>query len=284
MLNPVSEQPSTATSAVLEARQLHFSYGASQAVLHGLDFAIMAGEVVSLLGTNGCGKSTLMRLLLGLLTPAQGSICLHGKPLQRYSRTELAQHIAWVPQSQPMPFPYKVADLVAMGRLPQRGLFQRLQAEDHQLIHNTLQRLGIVHLSDRLVSELSGGQQQLCLIARALVQQASIILLDEPVTGLDYGNQWRLLQLIRELGQQGVSIIKTSHYPDHAVGIADRVVMMEQGRVFCDGSPQQVLTPANLQRLYGLPVQVIPLFNEQLAILPVLAARQHPLSQPASSG
>jgi len=239
-------------------------------VLTDIGMTLRAGEVVSLLGANGSGKSTLLRLLLGFLAPATGRMQLLGRDYNSWRRVELAKVMAYVPQSQQVPFPYRVWDLVAMGRVAQRGIYQAYRSEDRESVNQVLERLGIRHLSERVYNELSGGQQQLCLIARALVQQPQILLLDEPVTGLDYGNQWRLLSLIRQLADSGMAVIKTSHYPDHVVGISDRVLVLKQGRIQVQGKPQDVITARTLHDIYQLQVDVMHTADGRLLFVPEL--------------
>lgn len=258
---------------LLEVRDLHFGYGRyrgdeRQTVLRGIELQVMPGEVIALLGANGGGKSTLLRLLLGLLQPVRGEIRLTGQRYERWSRREIARRVAYVPQSQPVPFPYRVRDLVAMGCIARRGLYRRLTRDDEQAVSVALARLGIESLSEHNYAELSGGQQQLCLIARALAQRAPLIVLDEPVSGLDYGNQWRLLGLIGELRREGYTFIKSTHYPEHALGIASRVLLLQGGRILSQGPPQQVINPESMRRLYDLEVGLHPLVDGRTALVP----------------
>ncbi len=261
---------------LLEALDVHFAYGRAggrpggHAVLQGIDLQVMPGEVIALLGANGGGKSTLLRLLLGLLQPARGEVWLGGRRYRRWSRPEIARRVAYVPQSQLVPFPYRVRDLVALGCIARRGLYRRLNHDDDNTVSAALERLQIESLAERNFAELSGGQQQLCLIARALAQRAPLIVLDEPITGLDYGNQWRLLGLIGELSREGYTFIKSTHYPEHALSIASRVLLLQQGRILAQGTPQQVITPDTLRRLYGLEVALHPLADGRTALLPDL--------------
>ncbi len=270
------------SAPLLSARGLRYAYpsGRGQPVLAGVDLDIRAGEVLALLGANGCGKSTLLKLLLGLLTPLAGEVRLGGQLLSRWRRRDIARQVAYVPQIQAVPFPYRVRDLVALGRIPQRGLYGGLRATDHRAVAEALARLGIESLADRIYTELSGGQRQLCLIARALAQEASLIIMDEPVTGLDYGNQWRLLALVQALAAEGRAFIKSTHYPDHALGAASRALLLHQGQVVAEGPPAAVVTPANIERLYGLTVSLHPTPSGALALTPSLAGRPQGAGSP----
>lgn len=246
--------PAAPAAPLLAVADLHYAYHPGRQVLAGVGLAVAAGEVVALLGANGSGKSTLLKLMLGLLPSQRGAVLLDGRPLAAWSRREVARRLAYVPQSQAMPFPYRVRDLVALGRIARRGLFERLNRDDHGVVDAAMARLGIVDLAERPYTELSGGQRQLCLIARALAQEAPVIVMDEPATGLDYGNQWRLLALVRELAAEGRTFLQTTHHPEHALGGASRVVMLHGGRVIEDGTPDQVVTPDHVRRLYDLGV------------------------------
>ncbi len=262
------------TKPLLMAEGLGFRYGSGgPPVLAGVSLQINSGETLALLGANGSGKSTLLRLLLGLTQPQSGSITLAGRPLPAWSRREIARHIAYVPQSQAAPFPYRVRDLVALGRIAHRGLYASMTRADHQAVAAAMERLDITPLAHRIFTELSGGQRQLCLIARALAQEAPLIVMDEPITGLDYGNQWRLLALVRELAAEGRAFIKSTHHPEHALGAATRVILLHRGRLAADGTPEAVVTPANIRCLYGIEVSLQPTPAGPLALIPELARR-----------
>jgi len=253
--------------SLLAASALHFSYG-NRPVLQGMDLEVHAGEVLALLGANGSGKSTLMRLLLGLLKPAAGVVSLEGRPMTRWSRREIACRVAYVPQSQHVPFPYRVREFVALGRIPRGGLFGRMSRHDQQVVEKALERLAIGHLAERIFTQLSGGQRQLCLIARALVQEAPVIVMDEPDTGLDYGNQWRLISLVRELSREGWAFILSTHHPEHALNGATRALLLHAGRMVANGDPAKVVSAAHIDRLYGLRVNCHKLADGQVVLIP----------------
>jgi iron complex transport system ATP-binding protein len=247
--------PPGGTPACLAGRDLRFARrGRSPAheVLRGASLALHPGELLALLGANGAGKSTLLRLLLGLLRPDSGEVLLDGRPLAGWQRREQARRMAYVPQNHMPPFPYTVRDVAALGRLPHRGLLRAAQGADHQRVDEVLQQLGLSALAARPYTEVSGGERQLVLIARALVQGATILLLDEPASGLDYGNQLRLLERLRALADDGHAVLFTTHHPDHARAAADRVALLHRGRIGAEGAPGDVLTDAALGELYGL--------------------------------
>lgn len=241
----------------LEARDLGYDYGRRR-VLERIDLTVGAGEVLALLGPNGAGKSTLLRCLLGLLPPARGTVSLGGRPLASYPRRELARHLAYVPQAHVAPFPYTVRQVVALGRLPHAGPWAAPSAADRDKVDALLLRLRIAHLAERPYTEVSGGERQLALIARALAQEARVVVMDEPVTGLDYGNQWRLLLLVRELADEGLAFVISTHTPEHALYAASRVALLHGGHLLADGPPAEAVTPVRIAQLYGLDVAAHP--------------------------
>ncbi|MBD3801218.1 MAG: ABC transporter ATP-binding protein [Campylobacterales bacterium] len=240
---------------IIEVKNLTFSYPAHQ-VLKKMNFALYPGEVVSLLGPNGCGKSTLIRLMLGLMR-GSGDIRLDGAPLARYSHREIAQHIAYIPQHHSVPFNYTVAEMVMMGRAAKLGFFAQPGKRDREVAMEALRTVGIDGLASRPFGQLSGGQKQMVLLARALAQEVSTFIMDEPVTGLDYGNQMRLLEMISHLAGQGKTILKTTHYPDHALLVSSRVAVMHDGHMIDEGVPDAVITPEMLRRVYGVEADIV---------------------------
>ena len=245
--------PTPAAAFELTVEDVHFAYR-GRPVLRGVSLAIHPGEVVSLLGANGAGKTTLLRLLLGLSRPSTGRVCLNGKPLARYGRRELAHHLAYVPQTHITPFPYKVQEIVMLGRLPHTGLTHSPSRHDRDVVAEMLDRLGIAGLAERPYTEISGGERQLTLIARALAQGARILVMDEPVSGLDYGNQLRFLAHLRALAADGYSVVKATHHPEHALLAATRVALLCDGAIVRDGPACDVVTPATIRQLYGVEV------------------------------
>lgn len=241
------------SAAGLEARDLAFDRGARK-ILDKVALKLRRGEVLALLGANGSGKTTLLRLLMGFLTPAAGEVTLDGASLATMSRRAIAQKLAYVPQSHVAPFPYLVRDVVALGRLPHQGWFGGGdQAE--ALAGKTLARLGIAHLAERPYTELSGGERQLALLARALAQGGDYLVLDEPMAGLDYGAQMRLMRLLRDLAGEGRGVIMSTHHPEHAHWACDRAAILRQGRILAAGAPAEILDAAAIAELYGVAVE-----------------------------
>lgn len=241
--------------SLMKAEGISFRYGA-RTILQDVSLAIEKGEVLALLGPNGSGKSSLLKILLGLLVPVAGRILLDEQPITQLSRTEMARKIAYVPQAHSLSFPYLVRDVVMLGRLAHQSLFGSHSKRDFHLVTSALDQLGIRHLEQRPYTAISGGERQLVLIARALAQGAGLLIMDEPVSGLDYGNQLRLLQHIRNLACEGYTVIKSTHFPDHAFQVSNQVVLLSGGTVIAQGSPLHVMTKDVLQRLYRIELEV----------------------------
>ncbi|MDD3344634.1 MAG: ABC transporter ATP-binding protein [Sulfurospirillaceae bacterium] len=240
---------------MIEVQNLSFEY-TQKKILESIYLSIKPGGIVALLGPNGTGKSTLLKLMLGILNPSSGTILLHQHELSTYTQQQLATHMAYVPQSSMQPFAFSVFEIVLMGRISQQTLFSTYTLKDKQIVLDVLETIGILHLKDRAYNQLSGGEKQLVLIARALAQEAPLLLMDEPVSGLDYGNQLRLLEHLDVLASKGTTIIMTTHFPDHALLVASDVILIQNGKLFAQGSPRSVITEENLRALYDVNVSV----------------------------
>jgi iron complex transport system ATP-binding protein len=239
----------------LSASALDFGYP-GHVVGRGLDLALAPGEVLCVLGPNGAGKSTLFRTLLGLLPPLGGRVSAGGRDLASLTRAEIAREVAYVPQASASYFDFSLAEMVEMGRTAHLGAFARPGRRDRQIARDALERMGIAALAERPVSGVSGGERQLALIARALATEAQSLVMDEPTANLDFGNQSRVLEEVARLRDGGIAILLCSHDPDHAFQVADRVLLLERGHGFAQGSTTEILGSENLSRLYGLSVHV----------------------------
>ncbi|MBB3103102.1 ABC transporter ATP-binding protein [Azomonas macrocytogenes] len=244
------------TDTTLRAQGLHYQLGA-RTILEEVSFDVRPGDCIALLGANGAGKSTLLKILLGLLQPQAGQVRLNGRDLHEHSRQQVARQLAYVPQSHTPSFPFSVEQIVAQGRLPISGLGRAPSREDWQVVNQALADMQVEHLAGRVYTELSGGERQRVLIARALAQQTRLILLDEPITGLDYGHQLRLLKHLQHLAAQGYGILATTHRPEHALESANRALVLHQGRLLADGTPHEVVTAELIARLYQVEVRQI---------------------------
>jgi len=242
----------------LVVKDLCFSYGRRR-VLQNVSWNLPLGESLFLLGPNGCGKTTLLRLLLGLMKPTAGAIAVDGCDTAGMSRRQLASCFSYVPQFHAGNLLYRVWDMVLMGRVFHRGCFRRYDAADLHAAEFGLRSAGIIDLAERTFSELSGGQRQLVMIARALAQQAAICIMDEPESGLDYGNQVKLFKLLTELRTRGMTFIVSTHYPEHILwGGGGRTVMLQRnGEMLVDGRTEECFTAANLCRLYETEIETL---------------------------
>jgi iron complex transport system ATP-binding protein len=240
---------------LIDAKNISFSYQ-NKEVLNNVDFQLYKGDVLSLVGQNGCGKTTLLKILLGIYK-SKGSVKLFSKEIKNYSHKELAKLISYVPQTHQIPFDYTVFDVVLMGRLAHIGLFSNYSLKDKNIAIQCLEKVGILHLKDNIYSQISGGERQLAFIARALTQESKIIFMDEPVTGLDYGNQLKLLKFLKDLAQEGYTFVKTTHYPDHALYASNKVMMLKDGKVLDVGDIDTKLTTLNIKELYDVDVEII---------------------------
>jgi iron complex transport system ATP-binding protein len=224
-----------------------------------VSFALGAGEVMCVLGPNGGGKTTLFRTLLGLLPKHDGVIRLQDQEIETLSRSEMARRAGYVPQGHVGYFAYSVSEFVLMGRTAHLGVFSAPGKHDRHVAEAALASLDIAHLADKPVTEISGGERQLALVARALAQEPKLLVLDEPTASLDFGNQVRVLQRISALAASGISILFSSHDPDHAFLCAGRALLLAEGRALEIGAPRTVIRADTLQRMYGVSVQVMPL-------------------------
>jgi iron complex transport system ATP-binding protein len=247
---------------MLSADNLAFGYH-GKPVGSGVSIDIRAGEVLCLLGPNGGGKTTLMKTLLGLLPPLAGTVRLDGEDVARWSRKRLARIVGYVPQAHAAFFPFAVSDIVLMGRSAHVALFAAPSRHDRAIAARALETLGIGHLHDRVYTEISGGERQLVLIARALAQEPRILIMDEPTASLDFGNQLRVLERIAALAASDIAVVLSTHDPDHVFLCGDRVALLQDGRMAAIGTPEAVITPASLKRLYGVDVQVVDLPDQQ---------------------
>ncbi len=249
----------------IEVKDLCFSYGERE-VLHGVSFKAEQGEFLSILGPNGVGKSTLFRCVLGLLRDYTGSITVEGRDAKSLSIREAAKLVAYIPQSSHPAFNYSVRDIVLMGTTSGLGTFSTPKKEDVRRVEEALEKIGISHLAERCFHRISGGERQLALIARALVQRAPVLMLDEPTASLDFGNQLLVLTQARELAREGYTVIQTTHNPEQSYMFSDRILALRGGEVLTEGRPKDVLTSDMMRQLYGVEVEVSSLFDDRARV------------------
>lgn len=235
-----------------------FGYEASPPVFKNLSFTVKAGEILAVLGPNGSGKTTLIKCLIGLLPLNEGKIIIEGDQTEGINKQNNKLNIGYVAQNHQVVFPYSVIEMVTMGRAPFVGIFSTPTAADIALAKEALKTVGIYHLQEKLFTQLSEGERQLVFLARALATTARILVLDEPVSSLDFRNQYVVLSLLAKLvKEKGYTIIMTTHHPEHAFLLADKTLLMfGRGRKSIFGPTQKVLTEPNLQKLYKLKVKI----------------------------
>lgn len=239
----------------IELRDLSFSYGTHD-VLHNINFSAEPGDLVGVLGPNGVGKSTMFRCMLGFFRHFKGDILIDGVDIRTMSNTQMAQHMAYIPQSTVPVYNYTVLDMVLMGTTGQLKMLSSPGRKQIEAARAALDSLGISYLADRGFGQISGGERQLVLIARAVVQNAKILIMDEPTANLDYGNQFRVMEHVQKLTREGYTILLSTHNPEHALLFANQVLILQKGRVLAAGNSGEVLTQELLSQLYGIDVRI----------------------------
>jgi iron complex transport system ATP-binding protein len=241
----------------LAVEGLSFGY-AGRRVGEGVSFTLAPGEVLCLLGPNGGGKSTLLKTVLGLVPALGGAVTIDGEDTVSWPAQRRARAFAYVPQSGAGQFAFSVAEMVLMGRSAHHSAFAAPGAADRAIAQAALETLGIAALASRDWLKISGGERQLALIARALAQEARVLILDEPTANLDFGNQVRVLAELGKLAGQGLAVIFATHHPEQAFACADRVAILHEGTLLRLGTPDATITPETMRAVYGIEVDVVP--------------------------
>jgi iron complex transport system ATP-binding protein len=236
---------------ILQVDKLSCGYG-SKTVLEDISFSVANRECMCLLGPNGVGKTTLFKTILGLLKPMSGDILLDGANRNSFSIRELAKQVAFVPQAHIPPFPFTAQEVVSLGRTAHLGLFSSPSSEDMKIAIKAMEMLNILHLKDTVYTQISGGERQMVMIARALAQQPKLLILDEPTANLDFGNQARVLARINQLREENMSIVMTTHNPDHTFVCATNVLLILPDGSVKVGSCREVVTVPNMRKAYGI--------------------------------
>jgi iron complex transport system ATP-binding protein len=234
---------------MLDVKDLHFSYGDTP-VLRGVSFEVNEGELCGLFGPNGCGKTTLFKCCLNFLKSNRGSIRMDGKDIKKLKVEDMAKIVAYVPQEHKPPFPYLAREVVLMGRTPRLNGFFGISREDKMKAAEALDLLGLTELADHPYNQLSGGQRQMILMARAIAQETPLMFLDEPTSALDFSNQIRIWRIMRMVAERGVTILACSHDPNHVSWFCDKVVVMKDNRIIKEGSSRNVITEETMDEIY----------------------------------
>ncbi|MGC8871999.1 MAG: ABC transporter ATP-binding protein [Caldimicrobium sp.] len=244
---------------MLEVKALSFEHKRQKRrILQDISFVANQGEITTILGPNGAGKTTLFKCITGVWENYQGEILVNNKKTDNLPFTQRARFFSVVPQDHTPPFPYSVFEVVLMGRASYVGLFSLPSKEDHKKVEEVLEMIGISHLKDKPYTQISGGERQLTLIARALVQETPVIILDEPTSHLDFKNQQLILSKIKEITKEKSLItVITLHDPNLASLFSDKVVILKEGRVLYDGHPNEVIVKKILKETYGIEIEVI---------------------------
>ena len=256
----------------IDIERLSFSYKEGKEVLSETSFSLSNADMTVLLGRNGAGKSTLFKIFLKMLSPKEGRIAIDGKELSSFGSRELSRVFSYIPQSSYMEFPYTVMDSLLMAKASTLSLFSAPKKENEDEAVEILKSFGIGHLAFRIMDNLSGGEKQLVLIARALLQNSAFIILDEPTSNLDYGNQLMVLEKLKELNRNGVGIIYSTHNPELALTYSSKILTLNRGKIATYSSPDKLVEESKLEELYGRKLYIRKVFtgeNERYVCAPM---------------
>ena len=242
----------------LVVKNARYKYPHGDYVLNGISFDAKPQDIVCILGPNGCGKTTLLKCILGFYQLNEGKIRIGNKDISEYRRIDLARIFAMIPQEHHSVFPFTVRDIVLMGRAPYIGFLSYPAQKDIRIADEAINTVGISHLTEKLYTNISGGERQLTLIARALAQEPKILILDEPTSNLDIKNQMLCLNILRRLAnERKISVVMSTHYPDQALLVSSNVLLMNQGKIVAWGDQENVITESNIEKTYGINVKIL---------------------------
>lgn len=236
-------------------------------IIDSINIGFEQGEIVGILGPNGVGKTTMFKSILGLLPLIGGEISLDGVNKNDISVKEFSKNVGYVPQSNNPPFPFTVPDVVVMGRVSRLKRFERPGIKDYLIAYKALDTLSVSYLRNKVFTEISGGERQMVLIARALAQSPKLLVMDEPTANLDLGNQIRVLSTIKKLSKMGLGVLMTTHSPDHAFLCCDRIILLTKNKEVMIGNVDEIVTEENLKRAYGIDVKITEVRNSDGKII-----------------
>jgi iron complex transport system ATP-binding protein len=254
---------------ILRIENASFSYNREEKIFEDINLEVNKSDVLCILGPNGTGKSTLIKCINGLLNLDSGDIFLNSANISEMARTDLAKMVGYIPQSHSSTFAFSVFDVILMGRAPHLNVTSVPGKKDFKIADKAMKSLGISYLKDKSYTEISGGEKQMVLLARVLTQEPELLLLDEPTSHLDFGNQIRTLDVINRLSKNGLSVVMTSHYPDHAFLSSNKVAIMKDRCIMDIGKPENVVTEENMKKAYGIDVKVIDVDESRKACIPM---------------
>ncbi|MGB2691225.1 MAG: ABC transporter ATP-binding protein [Thermodesulfobacteriota bacterium] len=241
---------------IINCSDIGFSYNGTT-VLNGITLSIESGKMLGILGANGAGKSTLLKILCGVLKPKSGRAVFSDQELSKMDRREIAKGIAYIPQDPMFAFPFTVREVVLMGRAPYIGRFEFEREGDIEIAQSALETVGIAHLENRLISEVSSGERQLASIARGLVQEPEIMILDEPATFLDVKHRTEIMNILKQLKEKkGISIIAATHDIFSSLFYFDEIIILKDGKILAEGRTDQVINSEILSLAYEIEVVV----------------------------
>ncbi len=248
--------PEGAENHPMEVRGLKYSYN-KYPVLDGVELNVVEGEILGILGPNGCGKTTLLKNLNKNLSPTGGCVMLDGTDLDTIAKRDIAKTVAVVPQTNEIRFSFTVREIVAMGRMPFQGMMSGETREDAKIVDEAIEKVGLSHLKDRHINTMSGGERQRVMIARALAQTPRILLMDEPTLHLDINTQFEALDLIYDLSKESnLTVVVVSHDLPMVARYCDKIAMIHDHKVMCCGTPEEVLTPENMRTVFNLDAEL----------------------------
>ncbi len=255
-------------SSILQTQKISFSYD-QETVLHSVSMDVAPGEFVGIIGPNGSGKSTLLKLLGAVLIPDLGKLYFKGKNYLDYNRKQLARSITWIPQDHPMVFPFKVSEVVLMGRHPYLSALAFEGDEDIEIARSAMERTQTIQFAQRNFNEISGGEKQRVVIAGAIAQEPELMILDEPTSALDIKYQIQILNILKQLNEdKNMTVILAMHDLHLASKFCKRLVLLEEGKIFQDGKSEEVLQKEHIEKVYGVKVHLIRDHDGDIIISP----------------